>query len=240
LGEVGALTNALNVLKGSGAYDEFVARHFNAMDVAHRNPLFLPWHRKFLEEMENALRAIDSSIEGIPYWPWEQDSGYGSLWTDAYFGPDGDPQSDYRVTTGPFATWQALIYDQPTDQLVVRSTPGLVRDLSSPGSLPSEGTVQSILAQNSTYSSMRPALENAPLHNAIHVWIGGDMRVMTSPNDPIFFLHHCNIDRLWWQWQLANGLDNYSGPEGPMPLLQDSSTTPADVFDITARGYTYV
>lgn len=23
----------------------------------------------------------------------------------------------------------------------------------------------------------------------------------TSPNDPVFFLHHCNVDRLWWQWQ---------------------------------------
>ena len=23
----------------------------------------------------------------------------------------------------------------------------------------------------------------------------------TSPNDPIFFLHHCNVDRLWAKWQ---------------------------------------
>lgn len=26
----------------------------------------------------------------------------------------------------------------------------------------------------------------------------------TSPGDPIFFLHHNYIDRLWWQWQAAN------------------------------------
>lgn len=25
-----------------------------------------------------------------------------------------------------------------------------------------------------------------------------------SPGDPVFFLHHANVDRLWWQWQQAN------------------------------------
>jgi tyrosinase len=23
----------------------------------------------------------------------------------------------------------------------------------------------------------------------------------TSPNDPTFFLHHCNVDRIWYAWQ---------------------------------------
>lgn len=25
-----------------------------------------------------------------------------------------------------------------------------------------------------------------------------------SPGDPIFFLHHTNLDRLWWEWQKVN------------------------------------
>lgn len=25
-----------------------------------------------------------------------------------------------------------------------------------------------------------------------------------SPGDPVFFLHHANLDRHWWQWQKAN------------------------------------
>lgn len=39
------------------------------------------------------------------------------------------------------------------------------------------------------------------IHNSIHVWVGGDMSLSSSPNDPTFFLHHCNVDRIWAAWQ---------------------------------------
>jgi len=39
-------------------------------------------------------------------------------------------------------------------------------------------------------------------HNSIHDFVGGDMsNVGWSPNDPAFFLHHCNVDRFWAIWQ---------------------------------------
>lgn len=53
------------------------------------------------------------------------------------------------------------------------------------------------------------------LHNRVHVWVGGSMGPMSSPNDPIFFLHHCNVDRLWAQWQAANPT---------VPFIPDRST----------------
>lgn len=28
--------------------------------------------------------------------------------------------------------------------------------------------------------------------------------VSLSPGDPMFFLHHTNLDRLWWEWQAVN------------------------------------
>ena len=53
------------------------------------------------------------------------------------------------------------------------------------------------------------------LHNFGHGWVGGHMgHPLTSPNDLIFFFHHCNIDRLWAEWQ-ANGHEGtpfYPGP----------------------------
>ena len=44
-------------------------------------------------------------------------------------------------------------------------------------------------------------LENVP-HNAVHGQIGGFMNdPRTAALDPIFWLHHCNIDRLWEVWR---------------------------------------
>ena len=49
------------------------------------------------------------------------------------------------------------------------------------------------------------------LHNRVHIYIGGTMQsVPQASNDPIFFLHHCNIDRLYEQW-----LDQYSDENFP-------------------------
>ena len=52
------------------------------------------------------------------------------------------------------------------------------------------------------------------LHNYGHGWVGGHMgHPFTSPNDPIFFLHHCNVDRLWAMWQINGhrGTNFYPG-----------------------------
>jgi len=64
-------------------------------------------------------------------------------------------------------------------------------------------------------SSFSNSLEG--VHDDMHVWTGGDMEsVPTSAFDPIFFMHHCNVDRMWAKWQKLN-------PQG-------SSTIPADVM----------
>jgi tyrosinase len=35
------------------------------------------------------------------------------------------------------------------------------------------------------------------------------MQWSSSPNDPVFFLHHCNVDRIWAAWQLAHPTATY-------------------------------
>ena len=47
------------------------------------------------------------------------------------------------------------------------------------------------------------------LHNAVHIYLGGHMRVTPSAsNDPIFFLHHANIDRIFERWLRKYNNDN--------------------------------
>lgn len=41
------------------------------------------------------------------------------------------------------------------------------------------------------------------LHNRVHNWMGGSMGPGTSPNDPIFFLHHAYVDKIWADWQVV-------------------------------------
>ena len=52
--------------------------------------------------------------------------------------------------------------------------------------------------------AFEPPLESAP-HNTLHNLIGNAMATMESPADPIFWLHHANVDRLWVAWAAAGG-----------------------------------
>lgn len=58
--------------------------------------------------------------------------------------------------------------------------------------------------QRGSSNAFEPSVEGAP-HNPVHDIIGGIMSTMQSPIDPIFWLHHSNIDRLWVAWVAAGG-----------------------------------
>lgn len=58
--------------------------------------------------------------------------------------------------------------------------------------------------QTGKSSAYEPSLETAP-HNTLHNIVGGVMSDMQSPIDPIFWLHHANVDRLWSAWVAAGG-----------------------------------
>lgn len=80
--------------------------------------------------------------------------------------------------------------------------------------------------QSQVNASWRKYLERR-LHDGVHVWIGGananftNGGHMTFPalavNDPIFFLHHCNVDRLWTIWQQLHPGLGYVPASGANP-----------------------
>ncbi len=102
------------------------------------------------------------------------------------------------------------------------------------------------------------------MHNLVHAWVGGllgmtpqgpklgTMFLPTSPNDPVFFLHHANIDRLWAEWQEVHGVDTYqpqscdgllklgcAANTSSDPMHPPFESTPDDVADAAALGYRY-
>lgn len=71
--------------------------------------------------------------------------------------------------------------------------------------------------ETSTSNSFRAVLEGfaetnavkrkreSAMHNGTHGWVSGTMvDVQFSPGDPVFWLHHCNVDRIWALWQIRH------------------------------------
>lgn len=260
--EKSRFVSALIELKKQGHYDHLVHIHHKAMmdlrvDPAHGGPAFLPWHRYYLRHLELDLQHIDPSVT-IPYWDWIHDRATaGAPWTENLMGGNGRRQ-DGKVMTGPFAystgNWPIVVKDFP------RQPDFLTRFFSAPRILPEGREVLRILKRTpydarpwnfrtNPRESFRAALEGGP-HNSVHIWVGGNMAGAGSPNDPVFFLHHAMIDRLWAKWQKLHPTERYKprsgGPKGhnledPMwPWrAEQPPVTPRSVLDHHALGYRY-
>ena len=87
-------------------------------------------------------------------------------------------------------------------QVIVYRTPG-----QQPGFLlPTSQQINDCLAIQ-TYTDLTLDLED--LHNNVHMWVGGPMTdIRISPADPVFWLHHANIDRIWSIWQATHSNQN--------------------------------
>jgi tyrosinase len=198
---------------GLSLYDFLVFWHHQAMMVptpptqgdrnaAHSGPVFLPWHRYFLLTLELFLREVlDDDEFRLPYWDWAADAALPSPATSAVWG---------ATLLGRFqgAAWRVRFETDPLGVNPRRTDRELVRALAAQGSLPNRTQVRQTIQDQVVYdvppynrsvAGFRNHLEGwigpARLHNAVHVWVGGDMGISTSPNDPVFFLHHCNVDR---------------------------------------------
>jgi tyrosinase len=85
------------------------------------------------------------------------------------------------------------------------------------------------------------------MHNRIHAYVGGTMGPSTSPNDPVFWLHHCYIDKLWADWQRRHPNEPGYLPDGGARTghnLKDkmapwNEKAARDVLNIRELGYHY-
>jgi tyrosinase len=197
----------------------------NSRNAAHRGPVFLPWHRFMLIALERQFqRVLGDSTFALPYWAWNLDGDktaaqqlQSPLWSANGIGGSGDP-----VTTGPFAfdpndpnCFRIRVEANSSGQIVLTNR-GLRRTLGQDiSTLPTTAKAKAAVNKTkydeptwgtSSSTTFRNVCEgwqpSGPgLHNRVHVWVGGDMAPGTSPNDPVFYLNHCNCDRMWAAWQ---------------------------------------
>lgn len=237
----------LRNMKSAGTYDSFVRQHALVLTAGHSGPAFLPWHRQFLREFESALGMH------IPYWDWTAfPAGFGAaISRPTTTAPTGSAAS-------PFNDWRTVMYVSATNTFTTRATFGLNRRFNPAlTSLPTRAQVLDCLRNYRVFDtapydatsqggSFRARVEGtllvgsetSAMHNRVHRAVGGDMNANTSPNDPIFWMHHCMIDRIWASWQQEYGINLYPASVGrqfherdePMFRLR-SQRTPASVLD---------
>ena len=184
----------------------------------HQSWYFLPWHRGYLMALEKLIRH-EIELQGgphetwaLPYWnyfgvgqnvlppafqsaDWPDGTGDNPLFVEQRWGPLGD--------STPFDVSSQTNLDPMTDP-----------EFSGPGGGGSAG----FGGPETGFShggGTNGGLEMNP-HNIIHGLVGGGNPtvsfqdgtplpgLMSDPRtaglDPIFYLHHCNIDRLWESW----------------------------------------
>jgi len=194
---------------------------------------FLSWHRYFLYRFELDLQAKVPGVM-LPYWDWTDP---GSIMTDTFLGPNGSTSNEVR--SGYFAAdapgtgtnttpappwWPAGLTGWRLHAAFGTLSGPLKRSISSVSSLPSATDLNQTLGETG-YSAFQNALESGAgltsfqqMHNGMHGWIGGQPGQMSypavSPFDPIFYLHHCNIDRLWAMWQADGHASEYPATGG--------------------------
>lgn len=209
--EVSNLFNALRTLHdvdaGDAANSQFVpyARLHRAANnnEIHKAPLFLPWHRAFVLDLERRLQAINPAVS-IPYWKFEQASV--ALFVPAFMG-----------TTVP---GQTFIPGPWFDRWLDPELGSLFREPAVP---PTNALVNESLSDqfDERYSVFRGQIESQ-FHQSVHRTVGGWLGSPSSPADPLFFLLHANVDRVWAHWQAKHDRfvaedDKAYAPQGKYP-----------------------
>jgi len=186
--------------------------------------LFLPWHRAYLYGFEMALRDIDPDVT-LPFWDWTHDPGIPPAF-DAAKLPDGNANPLYSARIDVDKSRA----DPPRHGVTSRDP-----DPTQP--LPSKDEIDKVLGVNG-WSRFTSDMEGQ-LHDRVHGWVGGDMgQVDWAAYDPIFWVHHCQVDRLWWVWQTRRGVNTIS-PDLMDIVLEPFPFTVRQVLSISDLHYAY-
>jgi len=180
--------------QGAGRFADFRNMHTDLSDPeAHAGPGFLPWHRAYLLDLERELQAIDPTVS-LPYWRFDQPAP--NIFTREFLGVSDNNGTVRFSSTNPLQFWKTdgvqginRLPDFPTNQ--------------APPDPMSEANTLALGTQAALYQRFRRMQGNP--HGLAHTSFGGSIsNIGTAAKDPLFFLLHCNVDRLWAKWQRQN------------------------------------
>jgi tyrosinase len=213
----------------------------------HATWFFVSWHRMFIFYFEQIVRAAVIEAGGpqdwaLPYWNYELGGAHAAI-PPAFRSPQtgGQPNPLYVQERAPGINSGHALPPAATTSKPAISRPSFI------GAAEFGGGRTPVLFQH--FQGPTGQLESTP-HNAVHGVVGGQQGWMNDPDtaaqDPIFWLHHANIDRLWAVW-VHNAHTNATDPQWTSQSFsffdehgQQVTKTAIQVLDTVADlGYTY-
>jgi len=168
--------------------------HFNPAN----QPWFLPWHRMYVYFFERIIRKVSGNANfTLPYWNY---SAAGVT--------HGKIPPEFRVSGSPLFIQKRNVHT-PTNQYA-NVNAGQAIDAYAPGVLSTSSLARcTYLPVGQTNPGFNMDLDNG-LHGYVHVYTGNGQNMGAVPwaaGDPVFWMHHSNIDRLWASWNAAGRLN---------------------------------
>ncbi|KAF2147297.1 uncharacterized protein K452DRAFT_293744 [Aplosporella prunicola CBS 121167] len=239
---------AISGLSGAiNRFDDHQAVHSDQTPAIHWVGHFALWHRYFVATYEKALRKECGYTGAQPYWDWSLDASSNKSSTAIFKSEIFDPITGFGGN-GPWAnatagqnplnltgrTGGGCVRDgpfaYPAFETHYGDTAGCLRRDFTPSVMNAfahRSQVEHVTSQPD-YTSFAYALEGIPsfsqpnIHGSGHFGVGGVLgqigSAAESPGDPLFYLHHGNLDRILWEWQkkdLPTRLHQVGGPVEP-------------------------
>jgi len=198
----------------------------------HGSWFFVPWHRMYLGFFEQIVRAAVTKLGGpadwtLPFWNYSDSSNPNARKLPPAFReaklPDGSPNPLFAINGVNIL--RAPLVNAGDASAIPAKDVDLTACLSATFFSPKTDATAGDLGFGGPATGPNhdghffgpKTVERLP-HNAIHMDVGGNTTLgwMTDPDtaalDPIFWLHHANIDRLWSVWNnLSSSNTNPSG-----------------------------
>ncbi|WP_176539046.1 tyrosinase family protein [Rhizobium sp. J15] len=202
---------------------------------------FLGWHRLYLWHFEQIVSSLVGQDFALPYWD---------------YGKNGSSEHralpiEFRESIGGSQAANPLWYEHRNPEMNKENGAGEMdpADVSPSAAFQSAG-----LYLPDTRKGFNSLLNTSP-HGNVHVAIGGPGEdpgmgtVPTAGRDPVFWVHHCNIDRLWEIWRRSEKgkadettfRDEWKGATFAFsdPMGELSEMEAARALDLSSLSYDY-
>jgi hypothetical protein len=187
---------------------------------------FATWHRAYVLFFEHIVREAAGTDEfTLPYWPYEL--------------------QEQRAIPAQFRMQCA---DDYCHLYIGNRLSNQTPTINDGGSVEISGGVLDFKClQEAKFCKFSGILDSRP-HGQIHDGVGDNHNMSAvewAARDPVFWVHHSQVDRIWASWNAAGGRNPtdpsflstqyiFARPDGTAVVI-----TNEDMLDITALGYDY-